>query len=194
MKNLFIFVPLALFFITYQLSDIYMGTIVLMASTTLLLIVERLRTGTVSKMHLYVTVLLLVLGTITVLVRDPKFIQWKLTIIHWVFALILFASQWRGKTPTVQALMEMAIAEQSQDEDEEPFELSDGQWKGLNTAWAVYFLAIGFLNLFIAYSYSEDIWVKFKVFGILGLQVVFMAITFTWLFRAMKPAPDASDE
>ena len=192
MKNLFVFVPLALFFTAYTLGDIYIATIVLMVSTTVMLGIERLTTGTVSKMHFYITVLLLILGTITVALRDPRFIQWKVSIIHWIFGLILLASQLRGKTPTVQAFVEMAVAEQATgDEDEDgqqQLNLSGSQWRGLNAAWAAYFVGIGFLNLYIAFNFPEEIWVKFKVFGILVLQLIFMVITMTWMFRAAGPA------
>lgn len=199
MKNLFVFVPLILFFGAYTLGDIYIATGVLMVSTTVMLGIERLTTGTVSKMHLYITVLLLVLGTITVALRDPRFIQWKVTIIHWIFGIILLASQLRGKTPTVQALMELTMAEQASDDDgEQPqLNLSDSQWRGLNLSWAIYFVAVGFLNLYVAFNFPEEIWVKFKVFGILVLQLAFMVITMAWMFRVAGPdvaAQEPSDD
>ncbi|MFK8017166.1 MAG: inner membrane-spanning protein YciB [Gammaproteobacteria bacterium] len=193
MQNLFVFIPLGLFFAAYKFADIYIATMVLMASTTLMLGVERLTTGKVSKSHLYITGLLLVLGTITVLVRDPKFIQWKLSVVFWIFAAILLASQRRGKTPTVQALLQAALEEQSgdkdgdsadDDEEEEPLNLLDSQWRGLNTAWAGFFAGVGVLNLFIAYRFEEDFWVKFKVFGVFGLQLCFLILSMIWLFRA----------
>ncbi len=183
MQHLFVYLPIILFFGAYQFSDIYIATMVLMASTTVLLGVERLTTGTVKKAHLYITVLLLVLGTITILVRDPKFIQWKLTIVFWIFAAILFFSQLGGKKPTIQSLLEMALNEVGEDDDE-PLTLTDPQWRGLNTAWAAFFLVVGALNLFIAYTYSEALWIKFKVFGVFGLQFVFLLISMFWLFSA----------
>ena len=189
MQNLFVFIPLGLFFVAYKFGDIYIGTMVLMAATTVMLGVERLTTGTVRKSHLYITGLLLVLGTITVLVRDPKFIQWKLSIVFWIFSIILLASQRRGKTPTIQALLQAALDEHSsgddsEDPDEEPLTLRDSQWRGLNSAWAGFFAVIGALNLFIAYRFEEDLWVKFKVFGVFGLQLLFLIVSMIWLFRA----------
>lgn len=198
MQNLFIFVPLVLFFVAYTVRDIFFATIVLMVATTVMLGVERWVTGEVRKMHLYITGLLLVLGTVTVALRNPVFIQWKVTIVHWIFAAILFVSQFAGKKPAVQAMMEMAIKEQDQeDDDAAQLHLTDGQWRGLNAAWGLYFTFVGFLNLFIAYRFEEAIWVKFKVFGILGLQLVFMVITMAWLFARMSSngkSKQASDD
>lgn len=192
-QHLFVYLPIALFFVAYQVGDIYIATMVLMASTTILLGVERLTTGTVKKAHLYITVLLLVLGTITILVRDPKFIQWKLTIVFWIFSGILFFSQLRGNKPTVQALLEMALNEVGEDDDE-PLTLTDPQWRGLNAAWATFFLVVGVLNLFIAYNYSEALWIKFKVFGVFGLQFAFLLITMFWLFSASSKNNKSSSQ
>ncbi|MFK7887272.1 MAG: inner membrane-spanning protein YciB [Gammaproteobacteria bacterium] len=181
MQHLFVYLPIVLFFGAYQLSDIYIATMVLMASTTILLGVERLTTGSVKKAHLYITGLLLVLGTITILVRDPKFIQWKMTIVFWIFSGILLFSQLRGKKPTIQALLEMALTEVGE-EDDDPLTLTDPQWRGLNLSWALFFLAVGAINLFVAYTYSEAFWIKFKVFGVFGLQFAFLLISMFWLF------------
>lgn len=202
MQNLFIFVPLLLFFIAYTTRDIYFATIVLMAATSVMLVVEKIVTGTVRKMHLYITGLLLLLGTVTVLLRNPVFIQWKVTIVHWIFAAILLYSQLSGKKPAVQAMMEMAIQDQSkaaadkaleEGKEDQPAEdvelnLTDSQWRLVNGAWGGYFVAIGLLNLYIAFNFDEALWVKFKVFGILGLQMIFLVLTMAWLFRQLSAA------
>ncbi len=150
-QQLLVYLPLVLFFAAYKLADIYVATVVLMVSSAVLVVVERIATGTVKKMHLYGTALVLVLGAITVAVRDPRFIQWKLTLIYWTFGAVLLVSQLRGKTPLVQTLIEAVLADvDDEDGDGEALALSDGQWRGVNTAWAVFFAGVGVLNLYVA--------------------------------------------
>ena len=188
MQYVFIFVPLAAFFIAYTQYDIYVATIILMIVTPLMLLAEYLKERTVKKMHLWVTVLLIVLGAITVLLRDPVFIQWKLTVVHWAFAALLFGSQWLGKTPLVQTMMEAAIEDAGTDDDDDvEINLTATQWQRFNAAWGLYFLFVGVLNLIIAYNFDEALWVKFKVFGIIALQLVFMIGARAWLFRHISP-------
>ena len=191
MQYLFIFVPLGLFFIAYTRYDIFVATVVLMVATTTMLAIEWLKDRTVKKMHLWVTVMLLVLGTITVMLRDPVYIQWKVTLVHWVFAALLFGSQIIGKKPAVQSMMEMAIKDASSEDESPELELSPSQWRGFNAAWGIYFLFVGALNLFVAYRFEEAIWVKFKVFGIIAMQLVFMIGAMFWLFRHISAVETA---
>lgn len=193
MQQILVYLPLVLFFAAYKLADIYVATIVLMASSAVLVVVERIATGSVKKMHLYGTILVLVLGAITVAVRDPRFIQWKLTLIYWTFGLILLVNHLRKKTPLVRALIEATLADVD-DKDGGTLVLADGQWRGINLAWALFFIAVGVLNLYVAYNFSEATWVNFKLFGVFAIQFVFLVITLWWMFSKNQSSEEANHD
>ena len=194
-QQLLVYLPLVLFFAAYKFADIYVATIVLMISSSILLVVERVATGSVKKMHLYGTMLILVLGAITVAVRDPRFIQWKLTLIYWSFGIILLANHLRAKKPLVQSLIEATLAEvEEKDADSESLSLADGQWRGLNLAWAVFFVAVGALNLYVAYNFSEATWVNFKLFGVFAIQFVFLVATLWWMFSNSQSTTETNND
>lgn len=192
-QQLLVYLPIVLFFVVYKLSDIFIATLVLMGSSTLLAIVERVTTGSIKKLHLWGTVAILILGGITVFTRDPQFIKWKLTLIYWAMGLVLLVSHLRGKKPTVQALIETTLAD-IESEDDEKLELTPSQWRGVNLAWAMFCIFIGVLNLFVAYRFSEDTWINFKLFGVMGLQFVFLVLSLWWMFSAGSGEEATSDE
>lgn len=194
MQTVFVILPAVLFFGVYKMYDIYVATLCLMASVTLLTLVEWIRTRKANKLHLVSTALLLVLGGITVALRDPEFLQWKFTIYHWVLAAgLLWTQKYREKTG-LQSFFE-TIGKISGGDNEDDFDmskLSAHKYSVGNLASVIYFFLVGVINLFVAFTMSEEAWVNFKVFGIMIMNFVFMIGLMFWLFRGEFSANEPS--
>ncbi len=163
------FLPILIFFGAYFYEDIYFATAVLMAVMPVILLVQWLTTRKLNKIYAGSTVLVLVLGSATLFFRNPQFLYWKPTVLNWLIALVFLGSQFIGAKPIVQRMMESAA------------KLTSDQWQRLNLAWVIFFIAVGCVNLYVAYSFSEPTWVKFKLFGMLGLTLTFVVAQTIWL-------------
>ncbi|MEJ2315622.1 MAG: septation protein A [Gammaproteobacteria bacterium] len=161
MKLLFDLFPVALFVIAYFLSDIFVATGILILATLIQVVWLKIRDGAVPRIHLVTLGLLLFFGGLTIVLQDPLFIKWKPTIVNWLFAAgFLVVPLFGGKT-LPERMMGSNIA------------LGSQQWKRLNLAWVLFFILLGILNLAVAFNFSEAIWVNFKLFGLMGLTVLF---------------------
>lgn len=160
-KLLFDFFPIIIFFILYKLYDIFTATFALIIATAIQFTYELIRYRKVSLMHVITFVLVFVMGGATIYFHDAALIKWKVTIVNWLFSAIFIASTYLMKKPIIERLMSENIA------------LSDKIWKRLNNIWGLFFAFLGTVNLIVAYSFSTDFWVDFKLFGILGITVIF---------------------
>lgn len=174
MQLLIDYIPILFFIVAYFLKDIYFATAVLMATMPLILLLQWLVTKKVNRIYLASTGLVLVLGGATLFFHNPTFLYWKPTVLNWVIALVFLGSQWIGEKPIVQRMMGHAA------------DLGSAQWRKLNTMWVAFFVFSGAVNIYVAYNFSEAFWVKFKLFGMLGLTVVFVAVQSLWLAGEMK--------
>jgi intracellular septation protein len=168
------YLPILIFFGAYFYEDIYFATAILMFVMPVVLIVQWLITRKLNKIYAASTALVLVLGSATLLLRNPQFLYWKPTVLNWAIAIVFLGSQFIGKKPIVQRMMESAA------------HLTPAQWQRLSLIWVAFFTAIGGINLYVAYSCSEPTWVKFKLFGMLGLTFAFVIVQTVWLTHAMK--------
>jgi len=165
MKILFDFLPILVFFVVYKLSgDIILATAILIPASILQVGYNWLRYKKVEKMHLVSLALVVVLGGATVLFGNSEFIKWKPTIVNGLFALVFLGSQFIGERNIIERMMGEKI--------ELPFKV----WRTLNIAWVAFFLLSGAVNLYVAFSFSEEIWVDFKLFGLLGMTIVFIIL------------------
>jgi len=177
-KILFDFLPLVLFFAVYKFTgSIFSATAVLIPTTLIQVLYIWFRKGTIETMYLIILGLVIVLGGATILFHDITFIQWKPTIVSWVFATIFLGSELIGAKNFLERLSGREL------------EVPKRIWKRLNLAWAIFFIVIGFLNLYIAFGgrYTEEQWVNFKIFGILGLTILFVVLQSFYLVRHMSP-------
>lgn len=175
MKLLFDFLPIAIFFAVYKYSnDIILATAVLIPVTLLQMGYTWFRTHKIEKMQLVTLILVIVLGGATVLLQDKTFIQWKPTVVNWLFAAAFLGSQFIGAKSLIQRMMEASIA------------LPAPVWTRLNLAWVLFFVVMGALNLLVAYTMSEEAWVNFKLFGMLGLTVIFIILQGLYLSRHIQ--------
>lgn len=138
MKLLTDFFPVILFFLTYQFFGIYAATAVAIAASALQVGYNRLTKGRVEKTHWVTLAILVVFGGLTLLLQDRTFIMWKPTVINWLFGLVLLGSMFIGEKPLIQRMMEANI------------ELPDPIWRRVNLSWSLFFIVLGFINLYVA--------------------------------------------
>ncbi|WP_299178413.1 septation protein A [uncultured Neptuniibacter sp.] len=175
MKLLLDFLPIIIFFIVYKATnDIIIATAILIPATLLQMLYTWIKTHKIEKMQLVTLVLVIILGGATVLFQDKTFIQWKPTVVNWLFGLAFLGSQFIGDKTIVERIMGSNIS------------LPAFAWRKLNIAWVIFFIAMGVLNLFVAYSFSEETWVNFKLFGMLGLTLVFVLAQGLYLSRHIE--------
>ncbi|CAN5244085.1 septation protein A [soil metagenome] len=180
MQLLFDFFPVAAFFIAFKLYDMFVATAVIIVAAGLQILIQWLWKRSINRMHVVSAVLILVFGGITLTLRNELFIQWKPTVLYWLFAAIFLASQYIGSKPIVQRLMQDAIR------------VERSQWRKLNLMWVIFFVVLGVLNLYVVYTFDENTWVNFKLFGLLGLTLLFAMLQAVWLARKVATRADDS--
>lgn len=180
MKFLTDFFPVVLFFIAYKSYDMYVAIQVFMAAIAAQLLLLKLTGRPIEKMHWFSLGAVLVLGGISLWYRDPLFLMWKPSIFNWAFAAALLLSEWLMQRGIMRRMLE-AVA---------PF--PDFVIRRLTYAWALFLSFLGVLNLYVAYNFSEDTWVDFKLFGLMGLTLVFALGQGFYLARYM-PQEDAAE-
>ncbi|MEJ6078213.1 septation protein A [Vibrio sp. 1-Bac 57] len=171
MKQFFEFIPLIIFFAVYKMVDIYAATGSLIVTTGLLLAYNYFKHGKAEKMHIITFLMVLVFGTLTLILHDDVFIKWKVTVVYVLFTIALLASQFIFKKPILKQMLGKEIT------------LPEKVWSTLNIAWAVFFLALGLLNIYVAFSLEQEVWVNFKVFGLLGATLVFTLLSGLYIYK-----------
>lgn len=179
MKFLFDFFPILLFFITFKLYDdptqgVLMATGVAIAASFVQVLIAWVWHRRVERMHVVTLALIVVLGGATLLLQDEMYIKWKPTAVNWLFAFVFFGSQFLGGKNLVQRMLE------------KNFEVPAPVWIRLNASWVLFFLAMGFLNLYVVYNFDTETWVNFKLFGLIGLTFVFVIAQSMYLVRHIK--------
>lgn len=170
MKFLFDFFPVALFFIVFksytdQIEGMIAATSALIVATIVQVAFNWFRHKKVEKMHIITLILVVIFGGATIYFKDPNFLIWKVTIANWLFAIVFYASHFVGKKiPLVKRMMQANIT------------MPDQAWRRLSISWVLFFSLTGIINLIVAHFYSFDVWVDFKLFGILGLTFAFVIL------------------
>jgi len=187
MKFLFDFFPIALFFITFKLYDdpqqgVLAATAVAIIASAVQVLLFWLKNKRVEKMHIITLVLITVLGGATLILKDPVFIKWKPTAVNWMFAIAFLGSQFIGEKPFVKRMMAHAV------------QLPETIWTRLNFAWVLFFTAMGFANLYVAFNYNLTIWVDFKTYGMLGLTILFVILQAIFLAKHMQEEKPSNNE
>lgn len=187
MKFLFDLFPVLLFFIAYQSYGYLPAEIIytvnqlpllsltpdkatdaIFLATAVAIVASFLQVGlfwfthhSFEKMHIVSLGLITLFGGATLVLQDPIFIKWKPTLLNWLFALAFLGTQFIGEQPLIQRMMSHAINVPGQ------------IWRRVNFAWVAYFFLAGLANIYVAYTYSEELWVNFKLFGLMGFTLIF---------------------
>ena len=177
MKAFFDLLPVICFFITFKLAGSYVNELTpilpvgedlipIVLATAVIIVASVLQMGFIllkgekpSKMAVFSTLLVVLFGGMTIAFQDPAFIQWKPTLLYWLFAAILLFGR-LGKKDYIKKVFS-------------GISLPESAWKNVENLCLAFLILIGFINIFVAYSFSMDIWVDFKLFGLLGLTLLF---------------------
>ncbi len=200
MKLLFDFFPILLFFAVYKFytdipaqailaingiaylsltpgeptDAIYLATAVAILASFVQVTLFWIKHRRLEKMHIISLLVITLFGGATLALQDPLFIKWKPTILNWLFAAVFLASQFIGKKNLTQRMMDHAIS------------VPQPIWQRVNLAWSVFFLFAGLANLYVAYAFSEEAWVDFKLFGLMGLTLAFVVAQAFYLARFLQ--------
>jgi intracellular septation protein len=204
MKLLFDFFPIILFFVSFYqakflIDNTFIGSLInperpdhinaTIVATGIAIVASFIQVGyswlkshKIQRMHVFSLVLITVLGGITILIGDPAFIQWKPTVLNWAFALAFLLSIFIGEKNLVERMMGSQL------------DLPDYVWTRLNLSWVAFFLISGAANLYVAFYYDREAlpearmeaWVDFKLFGLMGLTIIFVILQAIYLSRFIE--------
>ena len=165
MKQLFEFFPLIVFFVVYYKSDkdLYLSITAVIIATLISLVALYIKERKISTMMLVSTVILVVFGGLSIFLKNDIFFKMKPTIINSLFALILIGSTFFNK-PVLKMLLNSSM------------KLTDQGWSLMNKLWSGFFIFLALLNEIVWRTQTTDVWVNFKVFGIMGITIVFTII------------------
>ncbi len=182
MKALFDFFPLILFFAAFKLYDIYTATAIAIAATFMQVGYVWFKYRRFEPTHIITLVVISFFGGLTLFFHNDAFIMWKPSVVNWIFALIVI-----GSVLVKRSVIKLLMGKQ--------LELPDSVWFGLSIAWGIFFLAMGFLNMYVAFYYQLDLseevrretWVNFKVFWMLGLTLLFSVGQMFFIAKYIDP-------
>ena len=183
-KQFIDFIPLLLFFIVYKIEPriveiaghslsvggIYSATAMLIISSLVVYGILFIKQRKLEKSQWLTLIACLVFGSLTLAFHSETFLKWKAPVVNWLFALAFAGSHFIGDKLLIKRIMGHALT------------LPDAVWTRLNLAWIGFFLFCGAANLFVAFTY-QSIWVDFKVFGSLGMTLLFLVAQGIYLSR-----------
>jgi intracellular septation protein len=173
MKLLIDFFPIILFFAAFKLYGIYAATGIAIAATIVQIGYLRWRHGRVEPMQWVSLGVIVLFGGATLIAHNDTFIKWKPTVLYWVMGAALMAGQLFFRKNLLKSVMGSQM------------QLPDHAWRVANWSWVGFFTLMGGLNLWVAYHFDTDTWVNFKLFGGMGLMVVFVIAQALYLSRYM---------
>lgn len=174
MKLLIDFFPIILFFVAFKVWGIYTATAVAIVATVAQIAYLRLKTGKIEPMQWMSLGVIVLFGGATLLAHDDNFIKWKPTVLYWLMGGALLIGQLVFKKNLLRSVMGAQL------------QLPDAIWLKLNWAWTAFFATMGALNIWVAYNFDTDTWVNFKLFGGMGLMLVFVIAQALYLSRYLK--------
>jgi intracellular septation protein len=172
MKQLFEFFPLIIFFVVYYKSDkdLYLSITAVIIATLISLVALYIKERKISTMMLVSTVILIVFGGLSIFLKNDIFFKMKPTIINALFAIILIGSTFFNK-PVLKLLLNSSM------------KLTDQGWSLMNKLWSGFFIFLALLNEIVWRTQTTDVWVNFKVFGIMGITIIFTIVQIPFLKR-----------
>ena len=164
MKLLFDYFPIIIFFAAYKIWGVYVATAATMGACALQNLAYWFKNRRFEKLHLITLLSVLILGGFTLFFHNAIFIKWKPSIIYWLFAFALLVSHFFSHKNLLHRMLGDKII------------LPRHVWGNLNIAWSVFFIFLGGLNVYVIYHYDTNAWVNFKLFGTLGLTLLFTVL------------------
>ena len=181
MKQFLEFIPLILFFIVYKLFGVREAAITLVIATIVQLVILQLRYGEISKQQKVMAGAVVFFGLLTAYFNELKYLQWKVTIVNGLFAIILLVAQFQFKTPLIKKLLDKELT------------LPEHVWNNLNLGWAGFFIICMLVNIYISENMSEEAWITFKSFGLIGMTLVATIFSGVYIYRYL-PQDSSSNQ
>lgn len=182
MKFLIDFFPIILFFAAFKTWGIYEATAVAIAATVVQIAWLRYKTGKVETMQWVSLGLIVVFGGATLIAQDEDFIKWKPTVLYALMGGALLFGQWVLKKNFIRSLLGSQM------------QLPDHAWNVLGISWALFFIFMGIINIWVAYQFDTDTWVNFKMFGGLGLMLLFIVAQAIYMSRYLKHEQEGKNQ
>ena len=182
MKFLFDLLPVIVFFVAFKLADIYVATTTAIVATFLQVGWLKLRRKPVEPMLWASLGLIVVFGGATLLLRDETFIKWKPTVLYWLFGVVLLVSETIFRKNLIRTMLGAQV------------HLPDPVWTKLNWSWVAFFAFMGAVNLYVAFSFTTDLWVNFKLFGGMGLMLLFVIGQALFLARYVEDGSEGTKQ
>ncbi|APC96847.1 septation protein A [Francisella frigiditurris] len=168
------FLPAIAFFAVYKIYDIFYATAALIIITVAQVIFEYIIHKKIPYTQVVIAILVVIFGGATLYFHNEEFIKWKVSIINWLLGAGFIITTYIMKQTPIERLLGSSM------------DLDHKKWKSLNNMWGVYFLILGTINMFVAYFCSTNTWMNFKLFGIIGLTIIFMVIQVAYLSKHIK--------
>ncbi|MHB8741596.1 MAG: septation protein A [Sulfuricaulis sp.] len=186
MRFLYDLFPLLLFFGAFKYYGIYVATAVAIIASFAQVTFYWLRHRRFEAVQLITLAVIAVFGGLTLALHDDTFIKWKPTLVYWILAAFILGSQWLGKKTLIERMMSEQIT------------LPAPVWKRLNLSWVIFFVLLGAVNIYVAFYYRLDlgvearrnIWVNFKLFGLMGLTFFFVIVQAFYMARHIQNKPE----
>ena len=186
MNQLLEFFPLLAFFGVYSYAGIYWATGTLILTSILQILVLFLTKKPIHKRTWIPAVLMVVMGGLTIYMQNDAFLKWKFTVIYILFAIVLLISDIIFKNNLIKKLLNQSLGEE--------LSIPNKTFRVLNISWSFFFASLAVLNIYIAYNFSLDTWVQFKVFWATGLMFVFMILNMVYLYKYLPKEDNKEDE
>ena len=171
MKFLFDLFPVILFFVAFKFFGIYIATAVAIVATVAQIAWVCYRHRKIDNIQWVTLGVIVVFGGATLLLHDETFIKWKPTVLYWLFGAALLVAEFGFRKNLIKAMMGKQIT------------LADSIWRWLLMSWIGFFAIMGVLNLYVAFNFSTDAWVNFKLFGGTGLMLAFVVLQALFLAK-----------
>jgi len=171
MKFLFDLFPVILFFVAFKFFGIYIATAVAIVATVAQIAWVCYRHRKIDNIQWVTLGVIVVFGGATLLLHDETFIKWKPTVLYWLFGVALLVAEFGFRKNLIKAMMGKQIT------------LADSIWRCLLMSWIGFFVIMGVLNLYVAFNFSTDAWVNFKLFGGTGLMLAFVVLQALFLAK-----------
>jgi intracellular septation protein len=182
MKFLFDLLPVIVFFAAFKLADIYVATATAIVASFLQVGWLKLRRKPVEPMLWASLGLIVVFGGATLLLRDETFIKWKPTVLYWLFGVVLLVSETIFRKNLIRTMLGAQV------------HLPDPVWTKLNWSWVAFFAFMGAVNLYVAFRFTTDLWVNFKLFGGMGLMLLFVIGQALFLARYVEDGSEGKKQ
>tara|TARA_B100002051_G_C16491786_1_gene513293 strand:- start:106 stop:654 length:549 start_codon:yes stop_codon:yes gene_type:complete len=182
MKFLIDLMPFVCFYIAYKLFGFYIATAVIIVACSIQTAIQWFISRKLEKLQIIVLVLIWVFGGTSLLLHDPIFLQYKVSIFYWIMGIIFFYTHYFSKQRALQYVLDKQI------------DLPEKIWRQLNLSWAIFFTLMGFINLYVIYHFSMDAWVNFKMFGTLIMTFIFIIFQSIYMAKHIIEPKEQTNE